>query len=230
MIESKKNKIIGFAIILVTIPLIVIFGVTVFKDRQYAFISIAVALLSCIPFFLAFENKSNVNTRRIVILAVMIGISVLGRSIFAFVPFFKPVAAIVILAGIYFGPEMGFLCGAMSALISNFYFGQGPWTPFQMLIWGIIGLIAGLFAKYMLKNKILLIIFAGLAGVIYSLGMDIWVVVWFDGSFNLTRYFAALIIALPITLVYAISNIAFLVTIINLVGKKLQRLKTKYGI
>jgi energy-coupling factor transport system substrate-specific component len=227
------KKSLRYIILVVAIPLIVFVGFAFFDDRQYSFISFAVAILACIPFFLAYEDKdgkSEVDTRKIIVLAVMITISVLGRFIFAAVPFFKPVTAIIVVVAIYFGSEMGFLCGALSALISNFYFGQGPWTPFQMFIWGLIGFLAGIIARHLIANKIYLTLFGVFAGVIYSLAMDIWVVVWFDGTFNLSRYIAALIIALPITAIYAISNVVFLLIITKPIGKKLNRLKVKYGI
>src|SRR5690625_7953059 len=79
-----------------------------------------------------------------VVFAVLIALSSISRVLFAPIPVFKPVSAIVILTAIYFGAEAGFLVGALTALLSNIYFGQGPWTPFQMFAWGIIGLIAGL--------------------------------------------------------------------------------------
>lgn len=67
-------------------------------------------------------------------------------------PGFKPVAALVILSGVAFGGETGFLVGAMSMLTSNVLFGQGPWTPFQMFAMGLIGFFAGVcFQKGLLR-------------------------------------------------------------------------------
>lgn len=122
-------------------------------------------------------------------LAVMTALSVAGRFIFAPIPFFKPVTAMVVIAGMYFGAEFGFLTGALSAVISNFYFGQGAWTPFQMFSWGIIGFIAGILSSRLIRSKIILVIYGALAGVVYSLIMDIWTVLWMDGMFNPARFF-----------------------------------------
>ena len=80
----------------------------------------------------------------------MVALSVTGR----FIPFFKPVTALTVLTAVYLGGEAGFLCGALSAVISNFWFGQGPWTPFQMLAWGMIGLFAGLLASPLKRSRI----------------------------------------------------------------------------
>ena len=138
---SGIKRLLCWLIVIVAIPLSLILGVTVFHDRAYLWISLWIAVISCIPFFLAFEKRQG-NTRRTVILAVLITFSVMGRFAFAAVPHFKPVAAIVVLAGMYLGPESGFLCGAFSAILSNILFGQGPWTPFQMFAWGLIGFLS----------------------------------------------------------------------------------------
>ena len=161
----------------VLVPLCIAVGVFAFRGKAYLPVSVCIALLSCLPFFLAFEKK-NGNVQLAVILAVMTALSVLGRFAFAAIPHFKPVSAIVIITGMYLGAQSGFLCGALSAVLSNILFGQGPWTPFQMLAWGLIGLFAALLGGILKKNKIALAVFGALAGVFYSLIMDIWTVLW----------------------------------------------------
>ena len=161
---------------------------------------------------------------------VMTALSVAGRFLFAALPGFKPVTAMVVITAMYFGSEAGFMTGALSAVISNFYFGQGPWTPFQMFSWGIIGLLAGLFARRLRQSRIWLSAFGVLAGVLYSLLMDIWTVFWADGYFNLTRYIAAVGSAAWFTAVYAVSNVIFLMLFAKPIGKILDRISVKYGI
>lgn len=222
------KTILKYVCIIILIPTAVVLGALVFPDRSYSFISAAVAILAGVPFFLSFEK--NTSTRRLVLLAVMTALSVAGRFIFAPIPFFKPVTAVVVIAGMYFGSEFGFLTGSLSAVISNFYFGQGAWTPFQMFSWGIIGFFAGLLSDKLIRNKLVLIFFGAFAGVIYSLIMDVWTVLWMDGTFNYLRFYGAVISALPVTLKYIISNIVFLLILAPLFGSKIERLKTKYGI
>ena len=101
-------------------------------------------------------------TRRYVIISIMIALSVVGR----FIPFFKPVAALTIISGIYIGVDAGIMVGSFSILLSNFYFGQGPWTPFQMLGWGMIGFMSGFLAKPLKKSKVFLLVFGVLSGVL----------------------------------------------------------------
>lgn len=221
------EKIIKFGIWLLIVPVIILLGVFVFGDKQYAFISVAVALFACVPVFVSFEKRDRKVTE-LVVIAVMVALSVLGRFIFAAVPAFKPVTAIVVITAMYLGPEAGFVTGALTAFISNFYFGQGPWTPFQMFVWGLLGMIAGLLADPLKRHMIVLIIYGIFAGIIFSLLMDVWTVLWWDGTFNLERYLAAIISAVPFTAIYAVSNAVFLLLLGKPLGKKLERVKEKY--
>lgn len=223
------KKVIKYLCVFLVAPLIVLCGVFFLGDRKYAFVSLALSVVACIPFFVSFEKGKN-DARRIVIIAVMTALSVAGRFVFAPIPFFKPVTAIVIITAIYLGAEAGFITGAFSAVVSNFYFGQGPWTPFQMFAWGLIGFLAGLLAKRLVESKVLLIIFGALSGVVFSFIMDVWTTLWADGSFNIARFIASITTAAPFTVVYMVSNVIFLLLLTKPIGRKLQRLKTKYGI
>lgn len=224
-----NKKVISNTIIILLIPAIIILGALVFKSKHYALISFFVAVLACVPFFLSFESQTT-NTRLFVVLAVLTALSVAGRFIFSFVPGFKPVTAMVILTAMYFGPQAGFLTGAMTALISNFYFGQGAWTPFQMFVWGFIGLLAGFLAEYLKQNLVLLSIFGVISGALFSLLMDVWTALWWDGTLELSRYLAVTATALPITVIYAASNLVFLLVLSKPIGKKLERIKLKYNL
>lgn len=215
------------AIFLIGIPLVILLGVTVFKNSQYIIISLAVAVLACLPFFISFESKMQ-SSARIIIIAVMSALTVVGRIIFAAVPAFKPVTALVVITAMYFGSEAGFITGALSAIISNLYFGQGAWTPFQMFTWGLIGLIAGFLSKPLKKSKLFLCIYGIFSGVIFSLIMDVFSTVWLDGTFNLKRYLTLIASAVPFTVIYAVSNVIFLLLLAKPIGKKLERVKTKY--
>lgn len=223
------KKVIKYLCVFLVAPLIVLCGVFFLGDRKYAFVSLALSVVACIPFFVSFEKGKN-DARRIVIIAVMTALSVAGRFVFAPIPFFKPVTAIVIITAIYLGAEAGFITGAFSAVVSNFYFGQGPWTPFQMFAWGLIGFLAGLLAKRLVESKVLLIIFGALSGVVFSFIMDVWTTLWADDTFNIARFIASITTAAPFTVVYMVSNVIFLLLLTKPIGRKLQRLKTKYGI
>ena len=209
--------------------MVVLVGALLFEEKQYAWTSLCVAIFACIPFFLVFE-KGRGGTKQLILIAVMVAIAVVGRILLAPVPAFKPVTAIVVITAMYFGGQAGFMTGAMTAIISNFYFGQGPWTPFQMFVWGLIGLLAGLLGDRLKRSKLLLVVYGVVSGAIFSLLMDIWTVLWADGGFNLSRYGAATLSALGFTLTYAISNVIFLLLFSKPIGRILERVKVKYGL
>ena len=223
------KKWLGYGILCLLIPAVVLGGALIFRDRQYAYITLCVAVLSCLPFFLHFERSAN-DVKRLILIAVMVALSVAGRMLFAPLQHFKPVTALVIITAMYFGSEAGFMTGALSAVISNFYFGQGPWTPFQMLSWGLLGFIAGLIADPLRRSRVVLAIYAVISGVLYSLLMDIWSTLWSDGYFNVSRYLAFVVSSAQFTLIYAVSNLVFLLLLARPIGKILCRIKTKYGI
>lgn len=230
MQTKRVKKLISTLIILIGIPIVIAVGVLFLGDRKYNIISMIIAILACLPFFLHFERQKK-SSREMIIIAVMITLSAIGRFAFAPIPGFKPVTAIVVITAIYFGSEAGFITGAFSALLSNIFFGQGPWTPFQMFVWGFLGFIAGVLAsKGLLDNKIKLSIYGVIAGIAFSLMMDIWTVISMDGFFNLTRYIAAVVASLPFMFIYAASNVVFLLVLEKPIGKKLERIKVKYQI
>lgn len=223
--NQKLRRTLSVLLPAALIPLVVILGALVFDARAYLWVSLAVALLSLVLLIAGFEGRE-IGTRRTVLVSVMVALCIVGRLI----PIFKPVTAICVLCAIYQGPQAGFYTGAMAALLSNFLFGQGPWTPFQMLGWGLIGLFAGLLARPLQKNRVLLLVYGALAGVIFSALMDVWSVLWATGSLSPDGYLAALVAALPHTALYAASNLLFLCIFAKPIGDKMQRIKLKYGI
>ncbi|MEG1609037.1 MAG: ECF transporter S component [Clostridia bacterium] len=227
-LKQNWKRLATWSIVGVIIPLVVILGAVLFAGKKYNIISIIIAVLACAPFFIAYERGEQ-KIREMVIVAVMIALSVAGRCIFAFIPGFKPVTAVVIVAGIFLGKEAGFLTGALSAVISNLIFGQGPWTPFQMLVWGLIGFVCGLFGRRLNKWWWLILVGA-VSGVAFSMVMDLWTALSIDGGFVWQRYVASLVVSLPWMAVYVISNCVFLLALVSPIGKRLERLKQKYGI
>lgn len=224
------RTIISFAVYLVLIPLVIFIGVKLFADRKYNLISIIIAFLACVPFFIGFE-KGKTGARELVVIAIMTAISVVGRLLFAPIPGFKPVTAVVIITAIAYGMQAGFVTGALSAIVSNIFFGQGPWTPFQMFVWGFLGLLAGLIFKRGQKpNVILLIIIGIVGGVAFSVMMDVWSVLNIDGTWNWSRYLALLVSSLPFMAIYAVSNVIFLLLLTKPFLQKLNRVKDKYGL
>lgn len=219
------RKLLKILIPALLVPLVIIAGIILLDQKHYALVASAVALFSLLLFAAGYERKQT-GSRRMVITAVMITLSVVGR----FIPFFKPVTALTVITAVWLGGEAGFLVGSMSALISNFYFGQGPWTPFQMFAWGLIGLIAGLLSAPLKKHRWLMVLYGLVSGIVYSFIMDIWTVLWYSSGFTAELYLSSLVAAIPHAVLYSVSNAVFLWLLAKPFGEKLERIKVKYGV
>lgn len=193
--------------------------------QYYALISFLLVIAALLLFLAGFDRRE-LGTRRMILVSVMTALSVVGRLL----PVIKPITALTVLSALYLGKEAGFLVGALSAVLSNFIMGHGPWTPFQMLAWGLIGMVAGIFSKPLLKYRLLLFFYGLLSGAAYSMLLDVWTTVWTYGEFTLTAYSAAITTALPYTVLYAVSNVLFLAIFAKPIGDKLHRIDVKYGL
>lgn len=199
-------------------------GCIVFRERAVSWLIGSAAVAVCGVFFTRFEKKETTSSE-IALTAVMTALSVTGRIIFAPLPAFKPCAAVIILAGIYLGAEQGFMIGALTALISNFFFTQGIWTPFQMIIWGVTGLLAGMLGKKLEKSPVLLCIYGALAGLCYSLFMDICSVFWLGGGFTPERFLGLTLASAWFTVSYMVSNCVFLLLFMKPAKRVFDRLR-----
>lgn len=229
--RSSGKRIVKLFIPAAVTALLALVGALIPGGRGGNLISVALAVLACVPAFVLFENEKH-DSREVVAIAVMSAISVLSRVIFAPIPAFKPVSAIVMITGMAFGAEAGFITGSVSALVSNFYFGQGVWTPFQMLAWGLSGLLAGIILhESRLKTKKWVLVLLGICGgALFSLLMDIWTTLSFDGKFSFLRYLFYTVRSLPFTATYCVSNVILLLILAEPMCKKTDRLREKFGI
>ncbi len=217
--------------ILLMIPVTILIGITLFRDRKYLVVSMAIAIDSMIPFFLVFKGRRP-KARELLVIAVLAAIAVSGRAAFFMVPSFKPVAAVVIISAVCFGAESGFLVGSVSMLASNMLFGQGPWTPWQMFAMGIIGFLAGiLFQKGWLKaGRISLCVYGFLATVfIYGGIMNPASLIMMSYAVTWKNLLAIYMSGLPVDLVHASATVLFLWFAGKPMIGKLERIKVKYG-
>ena len=229
--KLSKRTIASMFLILILIPVTIWIGITLFDDRKYFVISLAIAVYCMLPFFLIFEGRKP-QARELLTIAVLVAIAVAGRAAFFMVPSFKPVVAVTIISAVCFGAESGFLVGALSMLSSNMLFGQGPWTPWQMFAAGIIGFFAGiLFQKGWLKaRKISLCIYGFLATVfIYGGIMNPASLVMTSYAITKRNLLAIYMSGLPVDLVHASATVIFLWIASKPMIEKLERIKVKYG-
>ncbi len=231
-IRSSKRILLKAAAFFVAIPLTVILGSIVFDDRKYYFISLLIIIEAFIPMAAGFERRKP-GIKEIMMLSVMCGIAVAGRVAFYMIPQFKPMAAIVIIAGICFGAEKGFMTGALSALISNFFFGQGPWTPWQMIAFGLVGLAAGLiFAGHPERVRRIPVSIFGILSVliIYGVTVNLSSVLMFQNNFVPGMFISAIALGLPFDAIHAISTGIFLFLLAKPMQEKIFRVMIKYDI
>lgn len=235
--QLENNKLnnrtrLSVVMILCIIPATILFGVFFLNDRKYYFISLLIILYTMIPFIMVFENRKP-QARELIVIAVLSAIAVAGRAAFFMLPQFKPVVAIVIIAGVCFGAESGFLVGSVSGFVSNFFFGQGPWTPWQMFCFGIIGFLAGIFFKkgFLKKKRLSLCIFGGLSTFfIYGGIIDVGSLLIFTANFSWKALLATYASGVWFNMVHAAATVFFLFFISQPMIEKLDRIKIKYGL
>ena len=228
--ESRQSRlpIIRWLLVIVLFGLLIAF--TLMGDRNYGLLSILLIVLIMIPFFLSFE-KRRPEARELVVIAVMAGIGALGRVAFAPLPQVKPTSAVVIITALAFGPEAGFLTGAVAAIASNLFFGQGPWTPWQMFAWGMIGFAAGMLGKAgWLKSRPGLAVFGFLSGFGFGWLMNIWYVIGFIQPITYQAVIGAYISTFWFDFTHALTTLVFLVILAKPWLKRLERIKTKFGL
>lgn len=215
--------------VLVLFPALLVFFV-LSGSKNYGLLSLLMVILALVPFLMLYEMKKP-QAREWVPLAVMAAIAAVGRGAFAMLPHFKPVSAIVIITAMVFGPEAGFLTGAVSALASNLFFGQGPWTPWQMFAWGLIGFLGGLLSRYgLFKKKGPLFVFGMLTGYIYGWILNIWTGTGFTGELNGGTYLSLCATSFLTDSIHGVSTVIFLWLLSDSWGAKLRRVKLKFGI
>jgi energy-coupling factor transport system substrate-specific component len=181
---------------------------SVYAERFYLLLSLALALLSMAPFFFRFERRPPA-ARELVLLAVLAGIAAVSRVPFAALPSVQPTSFIVILSGIVLGAESGFMIGAAAALVSNLFLGQGLWTPWQMLAWGLMGLSAGLLRNG-LRSRAKMAAFGFVWGFLFGWIMNLIEVVSRFGAIGwkeIGLFYAA---GFYFDLLHAVGNVLFL--------------------
>lgn len=230
--KLSKRTVLATVIALFAVPLTIFTGVTFFGERRYLLIALLVMLECMLPFFVVFEGRKP-QARELVIIAVMCALGVAGRLAFFMVPNFKPVIAIIIISGVAFGGETGFLIGAMTMLASNMMFSQGTWTPWQMFAMGIIGFLSGiLFKKGVLRReKLAMAIFGFLMTVVVYGGiMNPAAAVMAYSDINWQTLAAYYLSGLPVDTLQGVATFLFLYLGSEPLLEKLDRIKVKYGL
>ena len=217
---------------LLLIPLTPLLGPKLLGERSYYAVSLLMVLEAMLPFFLVFEGRKP-RARELVVTAVLCALGVAGRAAFFMLPQCKPVLALTILAGAALGGETGFLVGAVTMLVSNILFSQGPWTPWQMLGMGLCGFLAGLVFRRggLPKKKGTLCAYGAVSAfAVYGILLNAYSALLATGALtwqSLAVYCAS---GFAMDAVQAGSTVAFLWFFAEPMLEKLERVKRKYGL
>ena len=235
----RKRRILTAVLALLAMPATILFGIYCLDDRKYYFISLLLIFYTTLPFLLVFEKRKP-KARELMVLAVMSALAAASRIAFFMLPQFKPISALVILTGMALGPQAGFLTGAVSGFLSNFFFGQGPWTPWQMFAFGILGFLFGmLFYGRKRPNStkgqrlwLILLAVLGFASImlIYAPVMNLSSVMMMTPTVTWSMFWASMVVAIPMDLVHAVSTGLFLLLLTRPILEKLERIQIKYGL
>lgn len=232
---SSKNKItfwVSLGIVIILIPATVALSYA-FGDRKLFIASLIIVVLAMVPFFVSFEGRKP-DARYLATLAVLIALIVISRVAFIWLPSFKPMAGIIILVAMTFGPQAGFMSGAISMIISNIIFSQGPWTAYQMFCYGMIGLIAGFLAKakifsqkHVIRTSIITFF---LVFVMSTLILDTSSLFLMSSTYNLVGLITFYVAGMPMNIMNAIASAITVFILSKPFFAIITRLKNKYGI
>jgi energy-coupling factor transport system substrate-specific component len=177
----------------------------------------------------AWYERSHPSARVLALVGTLAALAVLGRIAFAPVPNVKPTTDIVLLSGYVFGGAPGFAVGAVAALASNFFFTQGPWTPWQMVAWGGVGIAGAGLARLSGSRlgRIPLAAACGLAGLAFGVVLNFGSVVTFGGADVGRRFLAYQATSLPWDIAHAVGNVIFFVLFGPALVRTLRRFRTR---
>ncbi|HIE11987.1 MAG TPA: ECF transporter S component [Desulfotomaculum sp.] len=210
----------GFALLLLVAA--VLLG---FSQQHWGLVSAGIVILGLVMLYWGFE-RSPVSAREIAVIAVLAALAAAGRIPFAALPNIQPTTFVVIVAGFAFGPRAGFMVGATAALVSNFFLGQGPWTPFQMFAWGLAGVTAGFLRTVRPQaTRAEMCLFSFIWGYLFGIILTLWFWTAFVRPLNLQSFFAAYAAGFWFDTLHAVGNAAFYL----LLGRQFTRILTRYA-
>ncbi|MED4883171.1 MULTISPECIES: ECF transporter S component [Bacillus] len=217
-------------ILLAVILFVILAFLPLSVHRHFLWISVIFMIGTFLPFVIRFERRKAAG-RELVLLAVLGAIAAVSRVPFAPLPSVQPTTFVVIVTGLAFGPESGFVVGALAALVSNMFLGQGPWTPWQMYAWGMIGLTAGLMRRTrLMKNTVGRCAYGFVVGILFGWGMNLMYVVSVMNHITWPQIVAYYSASFPFDLAHGLSNVFFLALFAKSWIKVLQRFQKKYGL
>ena len=218
-------------LLLASLPLMVLLGVREvppFDRWSLNSLFMAAALLAAL--FLRFEERKY-GAREVAVVGALAAAGAAGRVLFAAVPGVQPVTFLAVLAGYVLGSDNGFLVGALAALLSNFFLGQGPWTPWQMMAWGLAGASGGMLSRLVggRVKRVPIGILAAAWGFLFGWMMNLWF--WLSFIYPLTwaSFLAACASSFWFDLLHAGGNLLFALALTVPMASMLERYRRRFG-
>ncbi|WP_186576935.1 ECF transporter S component [Aquibacillus kalidii] len=209
---------------------VILVGFPLFNTEHFMVLSLLIMVASFLPFMIHYSKKK-VRSRELVVVAILAAIAAVSRVPFASIPSVQPTTFVIIMAAIVLGPQSGFVVGTLAAIVSNLFLGHGPWTPWQMYAWGMIGLTAGLLGNTrMMHSKFGRCVYGFLVGIAFGWIMNLWFVFGVIEEFNWTEVILYYSSSLYFDLTHAICNVLFLWVFSNSWIRIIERFKVKYGL
>ena len=189
---------------------------------------ITLGVISILGLSYIYFEKSSLGNKEIALIATLSTFGAIGRVLFAPFPNIKPTTFIVAISGLVFGPYEGFLIGSTTAFVSNIFLGQGPWTPWQMLAWGLVGFFSGIIGgKKSHVSAEVFAIFCFFYGFMFDWIMDLWYVVGFIKPLTLKSIFLAYLTGITFDLAHAASSFVFCIIFFDVFYRVLDRFKRR---
>ena len=177
----------------------------------------------------AWYEREHPSTRVLALVATLAALAALGRIAFAPLPNVKPTTDIVLLTGYVLGGAPGFVTGAVAALASNLFFGQGPWTPWQMVAWGGVGLFGAGLARVFGRSlrRVPLALACAIAGLLFGAVMNLSLWVMYSGDHTAAKLAAVFATSLPFDVAHAVGNLTFCLAFGPVLVRALTRFRTR---
>ena len=242
MKQTSRTRLIEIFIIVILVPAALLLSWKV-GERQYYLFSVIVMILAMLPFFLRFERRKP-SPREMVTLAVMSALAAGSRAAFVMLPHFNPMTGIVMITGLALGAESGFIVGSLGAFVSNFVFGQGPWTPWQMFAYGLAGFLFGILGQHrkdsngsdsgkslLSANRPITAAIVGGLMVFLLIGplLDTATLFLVTMQVNTESVLAVYMAGVPVNAIHAASTFLTILILCRPVSEKLDRIRIKYG-
>ncbi len=193
----------------------------------------SIMVLACVLIAgFAWYERDKPPARVVALVATLAALAVVGRLAFAAIPNVKPTTDIILFAGYALGAVPGFAVGAVTALVSNVFLSQGPWTPWQMVGWGAVGVAGALLARVLRDRepgRLVLAAVCGLAGLAFGAWMDLYQLT-LAAHQDLDTYLALSASSLPYNIAHAIGNVVFCLLIGPVFIRALRRYRRRFQV